>query len=312
MRVGAVRDEEAHHLGLRRRIGEVARQQHALQRHPRHLRTAARRCQVRELRQLVEPPVERGPVARAKRLLEAARQGAVVVIERRARRVSRGLQLAAEARDEHLRIERFERAERERPWLQHAAVEPADEDVVEPDGARAPAAEHAKHVVADRARIALGEEHDRLQHLGRGALEVGTGVDLGEILQRRARAALALRTLVDQLGQGAPEARVLRRDGQGAALQAALRDVGRANAARRVRAARVERPLHAVEHDAGRGVVFRQLGVDVLGDLPRHAGVRGDADGGQRKPRNRAAGERRRAEHPGGDVGEQARQGWHG
>ena len=135
-RIGAVRQEEADGVGLRLGIGEVAGQQHPLQRHPRHLRAAARRREVGELRQLVEPPFEGGPVARSQRLLEAHRQAAVVVVERGARQMARDFELAAEARHEDVGVERFERAERQRARLQLAAVEPADEDPVEADGAR--------------------------------------------------------------------------------------------------------------------------------------------------------------------------------
>ena len=122
---------------------------------------------------------------------------------------------------------------------ERAAVEPSDEDLVEAGAPRARAAEHPEDIVANRARIVLGEEDERLQHFGRGAGEVGAGVGLGQVLQRRARAALELRALVEQLGQGARRlTRVLGRGGQRAALQPGLGDVGDANAARNELAAR--------------------------------------------------------------------------
>ena len=122
-------------------------------------------------------------MARAQRLLEAHRQAAVVVIERGAGQMAGDLELAAEARHEDVGVERLERAERERAGLQLAAIEPADEHLVEAGGARVPAAEHAKDVVADRARVVVGEVDDRLQDLGRRGLEVRAGVDFGEVLR---------------------------------------------------------------------------------------------------------------------------------
>ena len=219
------------------------------------------------------------------------------------------LELAAEARHEDVGVERLERAERERAGLQLAAIEPADEHLVEAGDTRVPAAEHAKDVVANRARVVVGEVDHRLQDLGRRGLEVRAGVDFGEVLERRARAAFVARALLDQLGQGTPQARVARRGGERARLQAALGDVGRANAAGDELAAAVERALHAVEQRARSRIVFGELGVDMLDHFPRHARVGRDARRGEDQSGRGATGERGCADRESGERAGEAEGG---
>ncbi len=191
-------------------------------------------------------------------------------------------------------------------------VEPGGEDLVEPGAACARAAEHAEHVVAHRARIVLGQEDERLQDLGRGAREVGAGVGLGQVLQRRAGAALEFRAFVDQLGQGAPEACVLGRCRQRAALQPGLGEVGDADAAWNEFTARTEGALDAVEHRARRRIALGEHAVDVLDDVPGHARVGADADRGERERGCGAAGERDRAGTEGGGKTDEAGSAEHG
>ena len=201
------------------------------------------------------------------------------------------LELAAEARDQQLRIGGAERAERKLAGLEIAPVEPGREHAVEPDRAGPRTAEHAEHVVADRPRVAFGEGRDRGQNSGRGGREIGAGVGRGEREQGRARAALDPGALVEQLGQGAPEARVAGGHRERAFLQSGARDVGAADAAGQVLAARVQGPLHAVELNAGRGIVFGELAVQVLHHVPRDAGVGGHAGRADEQAYRRAGGE---------------------
>ncbi len=154
---------------------QEAGHQHPLQRHPGEA-AALRRRQVGELRQAVEPPVDRRPVAGAQRQLVAARQDAFVAVERRLGLVAGDLELAAEARHQQLGVGGAERAERELAGLEVAAVEPGHEHAVEADRAGARARQHAKDVVPDRARVVLGEPADRVAHRRRGGAEIGAGI----------------------------------------------------------------------------------------------------------------------------------------
>ena len=92
-RVGAAREQELHHLALALAgSAKVSRQQHALQRHPRpsaRRGSAAPRWRAAAARRTTIRARPSGCVR--KRFLEAARQAAVVVVERRLRRVARDL-----------------------------------------------------------------------------------------------------------------------------------------------------------------------------------------------------------------------------
>ena len=264
---------------------------------PRPARRARRR-QVGELRQLVEPPVDRGPVARCAappRSRSAGRRRS-----RRARRSGRcpAISSSRPKRDHEQRRDRAAPSglNESLPGSSSPRSSQLDEHPVEADRAGARAAEHAEDVVADGARVVLGEAAIASRTSGDAAPEVGAGVGRG---QRPAaasgRSASTLRALVDQLGQGTPEPRVAGGDGERAFLQA------RAGRCRRVRmlpgdvvAARVERALHAVELDARRRIVRGELAVDVLDHVPGDAGVGGDAGGGDEQPDRRAAGQQRR------------------
>ena len=183
----------------------------------------------------VEPPVDRRPVAAAQRQLVAARQ---------ARRRSRRARPRAGARRSRARGRSATRAGRDRaapsglneslPGCEVAAVEPGHEHPVEADrrgraGSRACGTRRAGPR-AGRSRRGCGSPPGprATRRRSRGRRRPRPAPASGEPGQ-----ASTPRALVEQLGQGAPEPRVARGDGERAFLQARAGDVGAADAARR-------------------------------------------------------------------------------
>ena len=164
------------------------------------------------------------------------------------------------------------------------------------------------------ARVDLGHRHEGLQHRRRCAREGGAGVDLGQVLEWRARTLLGRCALGDEVGHGAPEPRVARGDGERAGLQSGIHHVGAADAAGRVVTTRVEGALHAVEQHARRRVVCGELCVDVLDDVPRDAAVGGHASRAEHQAGRGAGREQAGAERCGSaeQGAESVRKGRHG
>ena len=250
-------------------ILQEARHQHPLQRHPGELAAALRRREIGELRQAIEPPVDRGPVA----------AGAGPARSRSAGRLrSRRARLRACARRPRARA-------RSATTSSSGSAAPSGLKESLP-GSRSP---RSSQVTSTRSRpTARAREQESMRktswRMARGSPRPGVGWrsappakppgSRGRDRSRRARRAASRgrprgRAPLSSSSGRARQSRGSRvGHGERAFLQARAGEVGGGGCARRVVATRIQGPLHAVELDAGRGVVFGELAVEVLDDLP--------------------------------------------